>query len=68
MNTAKKGRKREWEVRTALECEGYWVVRAAGSKGPFDLIAFHGERIRGDVIPTVEIQPSKAKTKRTKKV
>lgn len=33
------GRAYEWEVRKMFEAEGYEVIRAAGSKGPFDLVA-----------------------------
>lgn len=33
------GRRFEWRVRRHFEKEGYFVVRAAGSKGPVDLVA-----------------------------
>jgi hypothetical protein len=35
----KKGRRIERELRMMLECENYYVMRSAGSKGIFDLIA-----------------------------
>lgn len=38
-NTAAKGRGIEWEIRDFLKARGYWTVRAAGSKGPFDLVS-----------------------------
>ena len=34
-----RGIKRERAVRKYLEEEGYWVIRAAGSKGDADLVA-----------------------------
>jgi hypothetical protein len=39
VNTARKGRRVEHRVRAVLEQQGYWVMRAAGSKGACDLIA-----------------------------
>ena len=39
MNTAKKGRRKEHQVRDVFVDNGYIVTRAAGSKGPFDLVA-----------------------------
>ncbi len=39
MNTAAKGRRLEHRSRALLEREGYSVVRAAASKGAFDLVA-----------------------------
>lgn len=33
------GRRYEWKVRDEWRKKGYTVIRAAGSKGPFDLIA-----------------------------
>lgn len=33
------GRKFEYRVKKYLEKEGYYVMRSAGSKSPFDLIA-----------------------------
>lgn len=38
--SAVKGRRTEWKSRRWLEAQGYEVVRAAGSKGVFDLIGF----------------------------
>lgn len=39
-----RGRRAEWEVRKAYEAQGATVVRAAGSKGAVDLVAWteHG--------------------------
>jgi hypothetical protein len=39
MNTASKGRRNEHRSRELLERAGYVVVRAAASKGTFDLVA-----------------------------
>ena len=36
----------EQEVRKLLENTGYYVVRSAGSKGFFDLVAFNSNSIR----------------------
>ena len=33
------GRAFEYEVRRALEADGYWCIRAAGSKGKVDIVA-----------------------------
>jgi Holliday junction resolvase len=38
VNTARKGRRLEHHARALLEAQGYVVVRAAGSKGPADLV------------------------------
>ena len=38
VNTAKKGRQREHKSRELLEAAGYSVVRAAASKGDWDLV------------------------------
>ena len=38
----RKGRRAEWRSRALLVKQGYTVVRAAGSKGPFDLVAWNG--------------------------
>lgn len=35
-----RGRQQEWNLKKALEADGWTVIRAAGSKGPYDLIAF----------------------------
>lgn len=35
-----RGRALEYRARDALRADGYLVVRAAGSKGPADLLAF----------------------------
>jgi hypothetical protein len=46
MNTAAKGRRAEHRARALLEASGFSVCRAAGSKGPADLIAWDGLSIR----------------------
>ncbi len=38
-NKYQKGAKEENAIKTFLEKKGYYVMRSAGSKGPFDLIA-----------------------------
>jgi Holliday junction resolvase len=40
MNTAHKGRRAEHRARALLEAAGFAVCRAAGSKGPADLVAW----------------------------
>jgi uncharacterized protein with GYD domain len=40
MTAYTRGRRREWQSRRHLEAAGYAVVRAAGSHGAFDLVAF----------------------------
>ena len=46
MNTAHKGRRAEHRARRLLEAAGFAVCRAAGSKGPADLIAWDALSIR----------------------
>lgn len=46
MNAAHKGRRAEHRARALLEAAGFTVCRAAGSKGPADLIAWDGTSIR----------------------
>lgn len=46
MNTAHKGRRAEHRARALLEAAGFFVCRAAGSKGPADLIAWDTTSIR----------------------
>jgi hypothetical protein len=46
MNQAHKGRRAEHRVRKVLEDDGFMVTRAAGSKGPADLIAWNTVQIR----------------------
>jgi holliday junction resolvase Hjr len=41
------GRDFEYKVRDNLTADGYEVIRAAGSKGPVDLVAFKGGMQRG---------------------
>lgn len=44
-NTSAKGRKREHKSRDWLEEQGYFVLRAAGSKGDWDLVALPYESL-----------------------
>jgi Holliday junction resolvase len=46
MNTAHKGRRAEHRARRLLEAAGFEVCRAAGSKGPADLVAWDAVSIR----------------------
>lgn len=46
MNRYRKGRRLEYAARDALQAEGYVVIRAAGSKGPVDLVAIGHRTIR----------------------
>jgi Holliday junction resolvase len=46
MNTATKGRRAEHRARKLLEAAGFEVCRAAGSKGPADLVAWDAVSIR----------------------
>ena len=46
MNTATKGRRAEHRARAILEAAGFSVTRAAGSKGPADLVAWDALSIR----------------------
>jgi Holliday junction resolvase len=46
MSTATKGRRAEHRARNILRDAGYQVTRAAGSKGPADLIAWNTAAIR----------------------
>lgn len=39
-NLYAKGRRAEYRARKQLEDEGYAVIRSAGSKGPWDLVAY----------------------------
>jgi len=41
-----RGRAAEYRVRRQLESEGWLCVRAAGSKGPVDIVAFRDGRVR----------------------
>lgn len=46
MNTAHKGRRAEHRARVLLEEAGFTVARAAGSRGPADLIAWDAAALR----------------------
>jgi hypothetical protein len=45
VNQAHKGRRAEHRARKILETAGYLVTRAAGSKGPADLIAWNSVQV-----------------------
>ena len=46
MNAKAKGSRAERRAKAMLVAEGYFCVRAAGSLGLFDLIAFRFDHIR----------------------
>lgn len=46
MKLYRKGKKREYKTRDLLIADGFFVVRSAGSKGAFDLVAFNSESVR----------------------
>ena len=46
MNATHKGRRAEHRARALLEAAGFAVCRAAGSKGPADLVAWDMTSIR----------------------
>lgn len=57
------GRSFEYAIMRRLKLAGYWVLRAAGSKGPVDVIALKGSMVwpqlfiqckRGRGIPSAE--------------
>ena len=45
-NNYRRGRRLEYLARAALVAEGYTVIRAAGSKGPVDLVAMNANQVR----------------------
>jgi Holliday junction resolvase len=57
-----KGRRYEYRAKKSLESMGYTVIRAAGSHGPFDLVAIgeHGNialQVKADCkISTAELE------------
>ena len=58
MSTATQGRRREYHVRDTLEAAGWpFVMRAAASKGPGDLL--HGHPVHGGLLVQVGT-PSKS--------
>lgn len=46
LNTAHKGRRAEHRAQGILEAAGYLTTRAAGSKGPADIIAWNHQGVR----------------------
>ncbi|MGH9936052.1 MAG: hypothetical protein ACREAM_07390 [Blastocatellia bacterium] len=51
MNTAHKGRRAEYKSIALLEASGYVCIRAAASKGVFDLVA-----VRSDSVAFVQVK------------
>lgn len=51
-----RGRAYEYKAKQQLEAEGYTVIRAAGSHGRWDLLAFHGD----EKVRCVQIKRTKA--------
>ena len=49
------GRRFEYRVKEYLEKKGYYVMRSAGSKSPFDLIAIQTKGM-SSIAPTILIQ------------
>lgn len=47
MHPYKKGRRFEYKVKKELEEQGYYVIRSAGSRGVFDLIAIKWDEVLG---------------------
>jgi Holliday junction resolvase-like predicted endonuclease len=45
MNRKRKGTRKERQVKEMLERNGAFVVRSAGSFGPFDLVALWPDRV-----------------------
>ena len=56
MSNYTKGRVYEYKAKKQLEAEGYTVIRAAGSHGPWDLIAMRGE----EPVRCIQIKRTKA--------
>lgn len=46
MTKYESGAKIEREIRKKLEDDGFYVIRSAGSKGCFDLVAFNDKTIK----------------------
>jgi hypothetical protein len=54
------GRAYEYKVKRHWESQGYVVLRSAGSRGPFDLVALPGPKLRQKKV--VAIQCKRGKT------
>jgi hypothetical protein len=50
------GRKLEYAAQHDLEADGYWVIRAAGSKGHADLVAIKPGSVLGMASETLFVQ------------
>lgn len=46
MANYRRGYRAELAAKKELEAQGFTVLRAAGSKGPFDLVAFNKDVVR----------------------
>lgn len=55
------GAKRERQVRAALEAQGYWVTRAAGSLGDADLVALKA----GEIPRLIEVKANEGSPYKT---
>ena len=55
------GRRLEWRIRKLLEQHGYEVIRSAGSKGRWDLIAIKDKIVRLIQVKKGKVQKHKIK-------
>lgn len=66
MNTAAKGRRLEHKSIKIYRAEGFWCIRAAGSKGAWDFVA-----VKGNAFHLVQVKsgdwPSKAEIREMKR-
>lgn len=51
-----RGRRAEWRLRDQLEAGGWTVIRAAGSKGPYDLVAFPRVNFNDDRVVAIQVK------------
>lgn len=61
MKRYRKGADKERRLKKKLEKEGYWVVRAAGSKGVADLVAIKDSQAYLIQVKHERISPKEAK-------
>jgi len=59
MNAKRKGWRREDQARKQLEKEGYYVTRAAGSLGAWDLIAVLREHEARPIIRLIQVKSNR---------
>jgi len=64
MSNYARGRKKEYKMQAHLREEGYLVVRSAGSKTPFDLIAIPMVKNRQDhaLVRLIQVKVRKMST------